>query len=194
MYIELFFAVVDYCGRCVLEKRFIGNTFLFEYGLSEIRVAPGGTLWPKNQSTKLLHIVLCYTQGVVAYDPVLFGGCIPPPLTPLQVKPEALILISIGGRTLQCGVMYIFLCSCVTKIDFYHLLWNWQVKRLMKQHKTEIKMCLFVFGNQFEHVTSNTKFRLAQIRVATFLHIMLQVCHRGKSSHKSSVTLRNDGI
>ena len=25
-----------------------------------------------------------------------------------------------------------FLCSCVTKIDFYHLLWNWQVKRLIK--------------------------------------------------------------
>ena len=23
-----------------------------------------------------------------------------------------------------------FLCSCVTKIDFYHLLWNWQVKGL----------------------------------------------------------------
>ena len=28
-----------------------------------------------------------------------------------------------------------FLYSCVTKIDFYHLLWNWQVKRLIKQHK-----------------------------------------------------------
>ena len=82
-----------------------------------------------------------------------------------------------------------FLCPCVTKIDFYHLLWNWQVKRLIKQHKTEIKMCLFVFENQIERVTSNTEFRLAQIRVATFLHIMLQVCHRGKSSHKSSVTL-----
>ena len=66
------------------------------------------TLTKKSKSTKLLHIVLCYTQGVVAYDPVLFGGCIPPPLTPLQAKPEALILISIGGRTLQCGVMYIF--------------------------------------------------------------------------------------
>ena len=66
------------------------------------------TLTKKSKSTKLLHIVLCYTQGVVAYDPVLFGGCIAPPLTPLQVKPEALILISIGGRTLQCGVMYIF--------------------------------------------------------------------------------------
>ena len=29
-----------------------------------------------------------------------------------------------------------FLCSCVSKIDFYHLLWNWQVKRLIKQQKT----------------------------------------------------------
>ena len=87
-----------------------------------------------------------------------------------------------------------FLCSGVTKIDFYHLLWNWQVKRLIKQHKKEIKMCLFVFENKFEHVTSNTQFRLSQIRVATFLHIMLQVCDRGKSSHKSSVTLWNDGI
>ena len=51
------------------------------------------TLTKKSKSTKLLHIVLCYTQGVVAYDSVLFGGCIAPPLTPLQVKPEALILI-----------------------------------------------------------------------------------------------------
>ena len=73
-----------------------------------------------------------------------------------------------------------FLCSCVTKIDFYHLLWNSQVKRLIKQHKTEIRMCLFVFENQFEHVIGITKLRLAQIRVATFLHIMLQICHRGK--------------
>ena len=32
-----------------------------------------------------------------------------------------------------------FLCSCVTKIDFYYLLWNWQVKRLLKQHKEGIK-------------------------------------------------------
>ena len=152
------------------------------------------TLTKKSKSTKLLHIVLCYTQGVVAYDLVLFGGCIPSPLTPLQVKPEALILISIGGRTLQFGVMYIFLFSCVTKIDFYHLLWNWQIKRLIKQNKKEIEMCLFVFENKFEHVTSNTQFRLAQIRVATFLHNMLQVCHRGKSSHKSSVTIWNDGI
>ena len=72
----------------------------------------GGTLTKKSKLTKLLDIVLCYTKGVVAYDPVLFGGCIPPPLTPLQVKPEALILISIGGRTLQCGVMYIFMFLC----------------------------------------------------------------------------------
>ena len=28
-----------------------------------------------------------------------------------------------------------FSCFCVTKIDFYHQLWNWQVKRLIKQHK-----------------------------------------------------------
>ena len=60
--------------------------------------------------------------------------------------------------------------------------------------KKEIKMCLFVLENRFEHMTSNTQFRLAQIRVATFLHIMLQVCHRVKSSHKSSVTFWNNGI
>ena len=70
------------------------------------------TLTKKPKSTKLLHIVLCYTQGVVAYDPVLFWGCIPPPLTPLRGKPEDLILISIGGRTLQRGVMYIFMFLC----------------------------------------------------------------------------------
>ena len=40
--------------------------------------------------------------------PCTFGSCIPPTLTPLKVKPDVLILISIGGRTLQCGVMYIF--------------------------------------------------------------------------------------
>ena len=76
------------------------------------------TLTKKSKSTKLLHIVLCYTQGVAAYDPVLFGGCITPPLTPLQVKPEALILISIGGRTLQCGVMYIFYVLVLPKLTF----------------------------------------------------------------------------
>ena len=55
-------------------------------------------------------------------------------------------------------------------------------------------MCLFIFENKFEHVTSNTQFRVAQIRVAPFMHIMLQVCHRGKSSHKCAVTLWNDCI
>ena len=101
----------------------------------------GGSRWDiftkKSKSTKLHHIVLNHPQGVVAYDPVLYGGCISPTLTPLKVKPEALILFSIGGRTLQYRVMYIFLlCFCVTKIDFYHQPWNWQVKRLIKQHKT----------------------------------------------------------
>ena len=76
------------------------------------------TLTKKSKSTKLLHIVLCYTQGVVAYDLVLFWGCIPPPLTPLQVKPEALILISIGGRTLQCGVVYMFYALVLPKLTF----------------------------------------------------------------------------
>ena len=96
-----------------------------------------------------------------------------------------------GTDTTVWSYVY-FLCSCVTEIDFYHLLRNWQVKRLIKQHKKINKMCLFVFENKFEHVTSKTQFMLTQIRVATFLHIMLQVCHRGKSSHKSSVTLWND--
>ena len=46
----------------------------------------------------------------------------------------------------------------------------------------------------FLGVASNTQFRLAQIRVATSLHIMLQVCHRGKSWYKYYVTLWNDTI
>ena len=44
-------------------------------------------------------------------------------------------------------------------------------------------MCLFVFQNKFEHVASNTQFRLAQIRVATFLNFMLQVCHTQMCSY-----------
>ena len=105
-------------------------------GLAKIRVAPGGTLWPKNSnSTKLLHIVLCYAQGVVAYDPVLFWGCILPNLTHLKVKPEALILISIGGGHYNVELCTFFMFIFVAKIYFYHQLWNWQVKRLIKQHK-----------------------------------------------------------
>ena len=50
--------------------------------------------------------------------PCTFLGCIPPPLTPLQVKPEALILISIGGRTLQCGVVYMFYALVLPKLTF----------------------------------------------------------------------------
>ena len=76
------------------------------------------TLTKKSKSTKLLHIMLCYTQGVVAYDPVLFGSCIPLTLTSVKVKLEALILISFGGRTLQCGVMYIFNVSVLLKLTF----------------------------------------------------------------------------
>ena len=152
------------------------------------------TLTKKSKSTKLLHTVLCYTQGVVAYDPVLFGCGIPPPLTPMQVKPGALILISIGGRTLQCGVMYVFHVRVLPKLTFITYWGIGKSKGFFKKHKKEIKMCLFVFENKFEHVTSNTQFRLAQIRAAPFIHIMLQVCHRGKSSRKSSVTLWNDRI
>ena len=67
-----------------------------------------------------------------------------------------------------------FSCPCVYQ--------NWLLSPTVelasqKAYKTtkkkEIKMCLFVFENKFEHVTSNTQFRLAQIRVATFLHIRL---------------------
>ena len=152
------------------------------------------TLTKKSKSTKLLHIVLCNTQGVVAYDPVLFGGCIPPTLTPLMVKLEALILISIGGRTLHCGII------CTFFMFLYYQ--NWLLSPTMelvsqKVYTTthENKRCVFfIFDNKFEHVTSNTQFRLAQIRVDPFIHIMLQVCHRGKSSHRCAVTLWNDGI
>ena len=70
----------------------------------------GGPRWDiltkKSESTKLLHIVLCYTQGVAAYDPVLLGRCIPLTLTFLKVKPKTQILISIGGWTLQFLFLY----------------------------------------------------------------------------------------
>ena len=55
-------------------------------------------------------------------------------------------------------------------------------------------MGLFIFEKKFELVTSNTQFRLAQLRVAPFIHIMLQVFYSGKSSHKFAVTLSKDGI
>ena len=76
------------------------------------------TLTKKSKSTKLLHIVLCCTQGVVAYDPVLLGSCILTTLTPQQFKPEALILISVGVRTLQCGLMCIFYVFVLPKLTF----------------------------------------------------------------------------
>ena len=103
------------------------------------------------------------------------------------------ILISIGGRTLQCGVMYIFfMFLCYQK---WLLSPNVELAS-QKAYKTTQKkeMCLFVFQNKFENVASNTQFRLAQIRVATFLNFMLQVCHMGKSSHRCAVTLWTDGI
>ena len=34
-----------------------------------------------------------------------------------------------------------FLCFCASKIDFYHQLWNRQVKKLIKQHQ----ICLFLY-------------------------------------------------
>ena len=37
-----------------------------------------------------------------------------------------------------------FSCFCDTKIDFYHQLWNWQVKRLIKQHKN-IRNAAFLY-------------------------------------------------
>ena len=82
-----------------------------EIGLVHVNPPQAGPRWDtltkKSKSTKLLHILLCYTQGVVAYEPVLFDGCFPQTFTPLKVNTEAFILISIGGRTLQCGVKYI---------------------------------------------------------------------------------------
>ena len=146
------------------------------------------TLTKNSKGTKLLHIVLCYTQDVVAYDPVLFGGMLPPTLTPLKVKPEALILISIWGRTLQCGVMYIFYVFVLQKLIFITNCGIGESKGLQNNTKNS-KIVFFIFENKFEHVTSNTQFRLAQIRVAPFLHLMLQVCHRGKSSHRCANTL-----
>ena len=178
-------------------RTFVGNRIVYQsdtVGLAKIRWPQVGHFDQKIKVNQIASYCAMLYPRCWSLWPCTFGGCIPPPLTPLQAKPEALILISIGGRTLQCGVMYIFHVLVFTRIDFYHLLWNWQVKGLIKQQKKEIRMCLFVFENKFEHVTSNTQFRLAQIRVATFLHIRLQFCHRGKSPHKSSVTLWNDDI
>ena len=101
------------------------------------------TLTRNTKSTKLHDIVLWYTQGVVPYDPVLFGGCNPPTFTPLKVKPEALILISIGGQTLQCGVMYIFFIFLSSQ--------NWLLSPTVgmasqKAYKTtQIKKCVFLY-------------------------------------------------
>ena len=151
------------------------------------------TLTKKSKSTKLLHIVWCYTQGVVVYDPVLFGGCIPLTLTLLKVKPEALILISIGGWTLQCGVMYIFNVFVLPKLTFITNCGTGKSKGLYNNTKNK-KCVFFIFENKFKHQTSNTQFRLAQIRVAPLIHILLKVCHRGKSSHRCAVTIWHDGI
>ena len=87
-----------------------------------------------------------------------------------------------------------FSCPCVYQNWLLSPTVELASQKAYKTKKKEIKMCLFVFENKFEHVTSNTQFRLYQIRVATFLHIRLQFCHRGKSPHKSSITLWNDDI
>ena len=87
------------------------------YVLVKIRVAPGGTLWSKTQSTKLLHIVLWYTQGVVAYDPVLFGCCIPTTFIPLKVKPEAHFDFYSGTDTTMWINVYI-LCFVFPNLIF----------------------------------------------------------------------------
>ena len=49
--------------------------------------------------------MLCYTQGIVAFGPILFGGCIPPTFTPPKVKPNALI---ISPHNEVLGVVYWF--------------------------------------------------------------------------------------
>ena len=87
------------------------------------------------------------------------------------------------------------LCSCVTKIDFYHLLWNWQVKRRIKQHKENKQKCVFlnlkISLNMWQAIHS-----LGWPRSGWSLSFTLcyNFYHRGKSSPKSSVTLWNDGI
>ena len=101
--------------------------------------------------------------AVVAYDPVLLGSCIPPTLTPLKVKLEALILISIGGRTLQCGVMYMFNVFVLLKLTCVTNCGIGKPKDLYNNTQNK-KWVFFIFENKFEHVTSNTQFRLAQIR------------------------------
>ena len=84
------------------------------------------------------------------------------------------------GRTLQCRVMYFFYVYFCCQ----NLLLSPTVELAsQKANKTtqKIKKCVFfIFEDKFEHVTSNTQFRLAEIRVTPFIHIMLQVCHRGK--------------
>ena len=95
--------------------------------------------------------------------------------------------------TIWSNIMYIFHFLCYQ---------NWLLSPTVelasqKAYKTtpKYKKCgIFVFENKFEHVTNNTQFRLAQIRVAPFIHIMLQVCHRCKSSQRCAVTIWYNGI
>ena len=69
-----------------------------------------------------------------------------------------------------------FSCFCVTKIDFYHQLWNWQVKKTYKTAQNYKKCGFFVFENKFEHLTNNTQFRLTQIiRNVAFLYLKISL-------------------
>ena len=146
------------------------------------------TLTKKSKSTKLLHIVWYYTQGVVAYDPVLFGGCIPLTLTPLKVNQRLSFQFLLGD-----GHYNVELCTILMFLCYQNRLLSPNVELASQKAYTTTqknKKCVFfIFENKFKHVTSNTQFWLAQIRVAPFIHIMLQVCHRGKSSHRCAVTL-----
>ena len=150
----------------------------------------GSTLNKKAKSTKLIHIVLWYTKGVVAYD-FLCGLHSSNFYSSKGQTKDSHFNFYRGTNTTIRNYVYI-LGFCVPQIDLYHQLCNWQVKRLIKQRKLNVSF--LIFENTFEHVTRNTQFWRAQIRVAPFIHIMLQVCHCARSSYRCTVTLLCEGI
>ena len=71
------------------------------------------------------------------------------------------------GRTLQCGVMYIFNVFVSPKLTFITNCGIGKSKGLYNNTRNKRNVS-FNIWKKFEHETSNTQFMLAQIRVAPF--------------------------
>ena len=161
-------------------------------GLAKIRVALGGTLWQKkiNVNQTASYCAMLYPRCCSLWSCTLWGLHSSNFDSSAGQTRGSHFNFYWGTDTTMWSYVH-FLCFCVYQ--------NWLLSPTVeltsqKAYKTTQKCVFFVFENTFEHVTNYTQFRLAQIRVATFLHIMLQVCHRGKSSNRCVVTLWNDGI